>query len=135
MKKIAFFITAEKHIKNIALLKEKLYDSENFVITNRYDLLSDKVIHSSEIENISPDLIVMFMAFPNKNILDIQYYGLKNNIPVIGIEEVNQLSLNNSRVNHYFTPLDKLLAVSEVEKKLLIMIFNIYKIICTKNKY
>jgi hypothetical protein len=41
----------------------------------------------------------------------------KRNIPVIAIEEVNQLALNDGIINHYFLPLDYLGVPSEVEKE------------------
>jgi hypothetical protein len=40
----------------------------------------------------------------------------KRNIPVIAIEEVNQLALNDGIINHYFLPLDYLGVPSMIEK-------------------
>jgi hypothetical protein len=63
------------------------------------------------------DILFLSMAYPNRFRLHLVDEAAKRNIPVIAIEEVNQLALNDGIINHYFLPLDYLGVPSEVEKE------------------
>ncbi|UCH92874.1 MAG: hypothetical protein JSV88_21615 [Candidatus Aminicenantes bacterium] len=66
-------------------------------------------------ENV--DILFLSMAYPNPFRLHLVYEAAKRNIPVIAIEEVNQLALNQGMINHYFLPIDYLGVPSDVEKE------------------
>jgi hypothetical protein len=62
------------------------------------------------------DALFLSTAHPNLFRLHLVYEAAKRNIPVISIEEVNQLALNDGIINHYFLPLDYLGVPSIIEK-------------------
>lgn len=62
------------------------------------------------------DALFLSTAYPNPFRLHLVYEAAKRNIPVITIEEVNQLALNDGIINHYFLPLDYLGVPSIIEK-------------------
>jgi hypothetical protein len=62
------------------------------------------------------DVLFLSMAYPNPFRLHLVYEAARRNIPVIAIEEVNQLALNDGIINHYFLPLDYLGVPSIFEK-------------------
>jgi hypothetical protein len=62
------------------------------------------------------DALFLSMAYPTPLRLHLVYEAAKRNIPVIAIEEVNQLALNDGIINHYFLPLDYLGVPSVIEK-------------------
>jgi hypothetical protein len=62
------------------------------------------------------DILFLSTAYPNPFRLHLVYEATKRNIPVIAIEEVNQLALNDGIINHYFLPLDYIGAPSIIEK-------------------
>jgi len=62
------------------------------------------------------DILFLSTAYPNPFRLHLVYEAAKRNIPVIAIEEVNQLALNDGIINHYFLPLDYLGVPSIIEK-------------------
>ncbi len=63
------------------------------------------------------DILFLSMAYPNPFRLHLVYQAARKNIPVIAIEEVNQLALNDGIINHYFLPIDHLGVPSEVERE------------------
>jgi hypothetical protein len=62
-------------------------------------------------------MLFLSMAYPNLFRLGLVYEAMKRKIPVIAIEEVNQLALNNGIINHYFLPLDYLGVPSNEERE------------------
>jgi hypothetical protein len=62
------------------------------------------------------DILFLSTAHPNPFRLHLVYEAAKQSIPVIAIEEVNQLALNDSIINHYFLPVDCLGVPSVIEK-------------------
>jgi len=62
------------------------------------------------------DALFLSTALPNLFRLHLVHEAAKRNIPVISIEEVNQLALNDGIINHYFLPLDFLGVPSRIEK-------------------
>ena len=120
-KTILFYITCPKHLKNISMLRPFLEHIDIRVATDVQileDTTTTLVRSHEQLDHIAPDLIVMFMAYPLLRRLIFQQYALQKKIPCIGIEEVHQLSLNNGRINHYFTPLDALAVPNETERGL-----------------
>lgn len=116
---ILFFITGEKHISNIEMIRPFLKGIEIHVVSDVPDLCGTDVKFLTSIEDIvyiGPSVIVMFMAYPCQKRLWLMEYSLKSKVPCLGVEEVHQLSLNNGRVNHYFSPLDGLAVPSQEEK-------------------
>jgi hypothetical protein len=61
------------------------------------------------------NVLFLSMAYPNPFRLGLVYEACKRNIPVMAIEEVNQLALNDGIINHYFLPLDYFGVPSDVE--------------------
>ena len=117
---LLFFVTSKKHIENIELLRPFLRTDKIGIVTDVPSLLSDKVVFLDSyriLEKLRPSTIVMFMAYPVEQRLWLIEYSLRNDIPCVGIEEGNQLCLNNGRVNHYFSPLDGMAAASDNEKR------------------
>ncbi len=62
------------------------------------------------------DILFLSMAYPNPFRLCIVHQAAEKGIPVVSIEEVNQLALNDGIINHYFLPLDILGVPSQTEK-------------------
>ncbi|HJO95129.1 MAG TPA: hypothetical protein QF753_17165 [Victivallales bacterium] len=118
---IVFFITCRKHLHNIEKIRKYLKQSKIIIISDVEFLIDNKLIFATNLlDDCLPNTICMFMAYPTLERLLLQEYCLVNDIPCVAIEEVNQLSLNNGRINHYFTPLDAIAVPSEVEKQKLI---------------
>lgn len=117
--KIVFFITSKKHKEYIESLKAATFFSHAHILIVSDCLKDENVKNYDEVLLFKPDKIIFFMAYPKKEVLKLQEYALENNIPCIGIQEVHQMSLTQSRVNHYFSPLDELFVNSENEKELL----------------
>jgi hypothetical protein len=69
-----------------------------------------------EVRGKTIDILFLSTAQPNPLRLHLVYEAAKRNIPVIAIEEVNQLALNDGIVNHYFLPVDYLGVPTPVEK-------------------
>lgn len=69
-----------------------------------------------EIRGKPVDILFLSTAHPNPFRLHLVYEAAKRNIPVIAIEEVNQLALNDGIINHYFLPVDYLGVPTPVEK-------------------
>ncbi len=63
------------------------------------------------------DVLFLSMAYPNVFRLDLVYEAVKRGVPVVAIEEVNQLALNDGIINHYFLPVDYFGVPSPVEKE------------------
>ncbi|MFC1848887.1 CDP-glycerol glycerophosphotransferase family protein [candidate division CSSED10-310 bacterium] len=64
----------------------------------------------------SVSLLFLSMAYPTPFRLGMVYEAARRNIPVMAIEEVNQLALNDGIINHYFMPLDFFGVASAVER-------------------
>jgi hypothetical protein len=63
------------------------------------------------------DLLFFCMAYPNRFRLELAREAARRGIPALAVEEVNQLALNDNRINHYVLPLDWLGAASEEERR------------------
>lgn len=100
------------------MLKPYLHNSNIYIISEVKNLLEISDIKPIEqLSCIRPDIVCMFMAYPNIRRLNIQMYCLEQGIPCIGIEEGHQATLNNGRVNHYFTPMDALSVPTHFERE------------------
>jgi len=130
---ILFYPTGIVHFRNLEILKKHLPQFHFQVIIEPWVTQTA----AETLENIDPQDQVMVenniippgyweksisslllsMAYPNRFRLHLVEEATKRNIPVIAVEEVNQLALNDNIINHYFLPLDVLAVPSEVEKK------------------
>jgi len=121
---ILFFVTSRKHIEYIGQLR--FFFSEGVSINICTDRQDFSGISSFEQACASqPDIVVLWMAYPKFSVLNILKFCLMNGIPCIGAQEVHQMGLTKNRINHYFTPLDALIAASEDEKTRLLA-HNVY---------
>ena len=130
---VLFYPTGIVHMRNLGLLKKQLPGFRFMVIvepwmeTKAPDAVSsidkrDRVVVEN---NLLPqwiweekiELIFLSMAYPNPFRLQIVLDAANRCIPVIALEEVNQLALNDGIINHYFLPVDYLGVVSEIERK------------------
>lgn len=132
---ILFYPTGIIHFRNLEILKKSLPDFRFRVIVESW--VEEKA--PEVLSNIKPadrvkvkdnrlppeawetmdthiDALFLSMAYPNPFRLHLVYGAAKRNIPVIAIEEVNQLALNDGIINHYFLPLDYLGVPSIIEK-------------------
>ena len=123
------------HFRNLEILKKNLPEFRFRVIVETWvEKKAPEVLH-----NIKPadrvrvkndrlpqeawgtkdraiDILFLSTAHPNPLRLHLVHEAVKRNIPVISIEEVNQLALNDGIINHYFLPLDYLGVPSNIEK-------------------
>jgi hypothetical protein len=136
---ILFYPTGIVHFRNLELLKKNLPGFRFRVIVESWveekapEVLSNiKPVDRVTIEDnrllqeawetidAHIDILFLSMAYPTSFRLHLVYEAVKRNIPVIAIEEVNQLALNNGIINHYFLPLDYLGVPSIIEKDLFV---------------
>lgn len=130
---VLFYPTGIVHYRNLEILKKNLPGFKFRVIVEPWV----KERAAEVLDNIGPedrvpvendrvpekvwqghiDILFLSMAYPNSFRLYLVDEAAKRNIPVIAIEEVNQLALNDGIINHYFLPLDYLGVPSEVEKE------------------
>jgi hypothetical protein len=61
--------------------------------------------------------LILPMAAVDRTVADLIEAARRARVPVVGIEEVNQLVLTDGRINHYLMPLDRVLVISEEERK------------------
>lgn len=64
--------------------------------------------------------IILSMVGAYPWIADLIEFGLRLQIPIFAIEEVNQLALNGGVINHYLLPVDHLFVASEYERNALV---------------
>ncbi|NIM10373.1 MAG: hypothetical protein GTO45_00150 [Candidatus Aminicenantes bacterium] len=130
---VLFYPTGIVHYRNLEILKKNLPGFKFQVIVEPW--VKEKA--AEVLDNIEPedhvpvendqvpekvwqehiDILFLSMAYPNPFRLHLVDEAAKRNIPVIAIEEVNQLALNDGIINHYFLPLDYLGVPSQVEKE------------------
>lgn len=132
---ILFYPMGIVHFRNLEILKKNLPGFRFRVIVESWveekapELLSnikpvdrvtveDNRLLQEAWETIDTHIDALFlsMAYPTPFRLHLVYEAAKRNIPVIAIEEVNQLALNDGIINHYFLPLDYLGVPSIIEK-------------------
>lgn len=123
------------HFRNLEILKKNLPDTRFRVIIepwvekkapevlnnikpiDRFRVKNDRLPQGAwETKDRAVDILFLSTAHPNPLRLHLVHEAVKRNIPVISIEEVNQLALNNGIINHYFLPLDYLGVPSNIEK-------------------
>ncbi len=130
-KTILFYPTGVVHFRNLEILKKHLPGFRFRVVVEPWvkekaPEVLDRLRHE---ETVFPayggvrsevwqetDILFLSMAYPNLFRLHMVYEAVKRNIPVIAIEEVNQLALNDGIINHYFLHLDFIGVASQVEK-------------------
>jgi hypothetical protein len=129
---VLFYPTGIVHFRNLEILKKSLPEFTFRVIvepwvngkapevldnTNPADRVTVKngQLPREEWENVR--ILFLSMAYPNLFRLGMVYEAVKRGIPVIAIEEVNQLALNDGMINHYFLPLDYLGVPSNEERE------------------
>lgn len=130
---VLFYPTSVVHFRNLELLKKNLRGFKFLVIVESW--VREKARHV--LSGIDPeeqiavengrlqaktwekkiDILYLSMAYPNFFRLLLVHEAVKRNIPVLAIEEVNQLALNDGIINHYFLPIDNLGVASFVEKE------------------
>lgn len=127
---VLFYPTGVVHFRNLEVLKqhvpgyrfkvllepwvfekapevlETLAPEEQVIVTKGY-------VSKSIWEHIQ--ILYLSMAYPNLFRLGLVYEACRRNIPVVAIEEVNQLALNDGKINHYFLPIDYFGVPSDVE--------------------
>lgn len=125
-----FYPTGVVHFRNLEVLKQQVPGFRFKVLVEPWVLekapevleelvpadqvmVTDDSISKSEWDSI--DLLFLSMAYPNLLRLNLVYEACRRNIPVIAIEEVNQLALNDGKINHYFLPIDYFGVPSDVE--------------------
>lgn len=130
---VLFYPAGIVHYRNLEILKKNLPGFKFRVIVEPWiKELAAEVLDNIEPEDRVPvendqvpkkvwqehtDILFLSMAYPNSFRFHLVDEAAKQNIPVIAIEEVNQLALNDGIINHYFLPLDYLGVPSEVEKE------------------
>jgi hypothetical protein len=62
------------------------------------------------------DVVIMSTVQPRDVPLSLLASCLEREIPVVALEESNQLALNSERINNYLLPVDRLLVASQVER-------------------
>jgi len=129
---IAFYPIGTVHMRNLALLSKALGEYEFRVLYDRrmpwfaegatraypYAGMVDE-------ENAPPDklfegdvrALVMSIAAISPMAAALIEEAVDRNIPVIAIEEVVQLALNQGAINHYLMPVDHLLVASDYERR------------------
>lgn len=129
---VLFYPTGIVHFRNLEILKTHLREFEFRVIVEPWvEKTAPEVLAGIEPgqrvmvgkEGVGNEmwqdvsLLFLSMAYPNLSRLGLVEAAVKRGIGVIGLEEVNQLALNEGIINHYFLPLDLLGVVSGVEKQ------------------
>lgn len=129
---ILFYPTGIVHFRNLEILKKSLPGSRFRVILEPW--VKEKA--AEVLENMEPGnlavvengqlsrdawehvgALFLSMAYPNRFRLELVYEAAKRDIPVMAIEEVNQLALNDGVINHYFLPLDYIGVPSNEERE------------------
>ena len=129
---VLYYPTGIVHMRNLELLRDQLPGFRFLVIVepwmaetandvlNRIDTEDRVIIENNRLPQgvweKGVNLLFLSMAYPNPFRLHLVYEAASREIPVIAIEEVNQLALNDGIINHYFLPIDYLAVPSEVEK-------------------
>ena len=130
MKTIVYYPVGTMHMRNLELLVEALPDFQFRVFYPRQTWFApDKVkkYHYEHIfdqdDKIPEELfegdvraLILTIAAVDRTIAKLIKAAFERDIPVIAIEEVNQLALNQGIINHYLMPVDHLLVASEYER-------------------
>ena len=130
MKTIVYYPVGTMHMRNLELLVEALPDFQFRVFYPRQTwFATDKVkkYHYEHIfdqdDKIPEELfegdvraLILTIAAVDRTIAKLIKAAFERDIPVIAIEEVNQLALNQGIINHYLMPVDHLLVASEYER-------------------
>ena len=129
---IAYYPTGPVHMRNLALLARALpqFAFRVFYRTRHPWFAPDKLAQYPyervcDLDDRVPDelfqgdvrALVLAIAAAERMIGDLIENALEHDIPIIAIEEVVQLALNDNRINHYVMPVDHLMAASEKEKE------------------
>jgi hypothetical protein len=129
---VLFYPTGIVHFRNLEILKRNIPGFSFRVIVEPWvndkapEVLANikpedqvQVVNGQLPREVWDDVRILFlsMAYPNLFRLGMVYEAVKRDIPIIAIEEVNQLALNNGMINHYFLPLDFLGVPSNEERE------------------
>lgn len=130
---VLYYPTGIVHFRNLGILKKYLPGFrfrvivEPWVIENAPEVLEKldpeervevkKGAVPQEVWDDNINILFLSMAYPNPFRLHLVYEAAKRDIPVVAMEEVNQLALNDGIINHYFLPVDYLGVASGVEKE------------------
>jgi hypothetical protein len=129
--KIAYYPVGTVHMRNLELLSKALpdFDFRVFYRTSMPWFTPEKTkeypyerVLDTETDAVSKLLsgdvraLILSIVALNEITADLIEAALEKNIPIIAIEEVIQLGLNNGAINHYLMPVDHLLAASDYER-------------------
>lgn len=128
---VVYYPVGTVHMRNLALLAQALPDFRFrvFYRTRQPWFAPDKVQHYPY-EHVydlddrpAPELfagdvwaLILSIAAVDRLIADLIEGAFEREIPVIAIEEVIQLALNQGVINHYLMPVDHLLVASDYER-------------------
>ena len=125
------------HMRNLALLAQALPDLRFrvFYRTCQRWFAPDKVQnypydHVFDLDDRPPpelfagdvQALILSIAAVDRMIADLIEGAFERDIPVIAIEEVIQLALNQGVINHYLMPVDHLLVASDYERNVLLQL-------------
>lgn len=130
---ILFYPTGIVHMRNLELLKKHFRDFRFKVVVepwmeeNAPEVLEtvkpkNRVLVTgnrlpAELWEEPVDALFLSMAYPTPFRLHMVHQAASRDIPIVAIEEVNQLALNDGIINHYFLPVDFLGVPSEIERE------------------
>lgn len=130
---VLFYPTGIVHYRNLELLKKELPRFRFKVIVEPWvnaeaPEVLEKINKADRVKvkggQLPPgtwdngvDILFLSMAYPNLFRLRMVEEAVKRNIPVVSIEEVNQLALNDGIINHYFLPIDYFGVPSDIERE------------------
>lgn len=129
---VLFYPTGIVHMRNLEVMRKHLPDFrfrvivEPWMIEKAPEVLEkiekrDLVIKENKglpqrVWETTVNILFLSMAYPNPFRLHLVDEAAQRDIPVMAIEEVNQLALNDGIINHYFLPIDYFGVPSVVEK-------------------
>ncbi|MGE5340261.1 MAG: hypothetical protein ACM3SY_02160 [Candidatus Omnitrophota bacterium] len=130
---VLFYPTGIVHMRNLEILRKSLPGFRFMVIVepwlsetamealNVIDKQDRVIIENNrlpaEVWKRGVRMLFLSMAYPNPFRLHLVYEAISRSIPIVSIEEVNQLALNDGIINHYFLPVDYLGVASDIEKE------------------
>jgi hypothetical protein len=132
---IVFYIVSPVHVRNVQLLAPQLGSWKLRIVYEEpvYGLKVDEM-RDLPYETIAvrkgaiPDNLwqgdikaMVFSSVQARSVpVELVAGGLRRGIPMIAIEESNQLALNQGRINNYILPVDRVLAASTYERKAMV---------------
>jgi tetratricopeptide (TPR) repeat protein len=133
---LLFYPTSPVHIANLKLIADKLLGWKVVCVVSENSLrfspaIADALIRfkfeqivvrkGSNLSDLLPDdwTVVMLGAAFEPFSLELFTWAKARALPVVAVEEVSQLSLNNGELNNYDLPLDLLFVANELEYRLL----------------